>query len=340
MHTRATYRAGCFLLCFLLAVATGGCCGRRGGEGDGAVRGTITVFNAAGLTTVFLQVKERFEKRRPGVHVRLEPGGSIVAVRKLVDMGRPCDVLAVADYRLVERFVMPVHASWNMVFAADEVVLAYTAKSRYTAEISPRNWHRVIVRPEVTLARVDENRGPIGYRTLLCLKIAEACMGAEGLYRTVLQKIPPARCVDHVSKLVPLLERGQVDYAFMYRSTCEENRFKSVRLAPEVNLGDMEKESFYGRFSVEIAAPGGGKHAVRGAPVAFSLTIPRESPNRKAAVLFVHFMFTECRDIWRRSGFRLISPPRMGGTEVPAVLRALCAGAGPGGKSAGEPGTR
>lgn len=63
---------------------------------DSAPAGTVTVFAAASLQSVFTTLGERFEKARPGTAVRFNFAGSSDLAAQLVQ-GAPADVFAAAD---------------------------------------------------------------------------------------------------------------------------------------------------------------------------------------------------------------------------------------------------
>ncbi|NIQ67269.1 MAG: hypothetical protein GTN94_12155, partial [Candidatus Aminicenantes bacterium] len=57
-----------------------------------------------------------------------------------------------------------------------------------------KNWPQVLLAPETILGRVNENLGPIGYRTLLCWKLKEK-KGFPGLMEKL--KAKAEKVVDH-----------------------------------------------------------------------------------------------------------------------------------------------
>jgi len=61
----------------------------------------------------------------------------------------PADIFASADYTVIDKILIPMHARWNVWFAVNQMVLCYTEKSRYAAEVTPDNWHKILIRPQV-----------------------------------------------------------------------------------------------------------------------------------------------------------------------------------------------
>jgi len=97
---------------------------------------TLVIFCAGSLYTPLERLASVFEERHKDVDVVLEPSGSVMAVRKVTELERRCDVLVVADYRLIESLAMPKYAKWCVAFASNEVVLAYLNHSKYADQVN------------------------------------------------------------------------------------------------------------------------------------------------------------------------------------------------------------
>jgi molybdate/tungstate transport system substrate-binding protein len=109
-----------------------------------------------------------------------ENSGSLEAARKLTELGKVPDVLAVADYTVIDRLVRPVHATWQVMFARNAMVLAYTDRSAGAGEVNGSNWWQVMLRPGVRVGRSDPALDPAGYRALMVLQLAEAHYAQPG----------------------------------------------------------------------------------------------------------------------------------------------------------------
>ncbi|MFW5915483.1 MAG: substrate-binding domain-containing protein, partial [Planctomycetota bacterium] len=194
-------------ICVLLfpLILIGGC----DNAGDTADR-RLTVFHAGSLAVPFQEMAEEFERDKPGVRVRLEAAGSRTCARKISELGRRCDVLASADYRVIEELLMPEHARWVIRFAGNEIGIAYTGESTGSKRINEENWHDILMREDVRFGRSDPDSDPCGYRTVLALKLAERYYSAENLAKRMLTKdlrfLRPKE-----TDLLTLLESGAVD---------------------------------------------------------------------------------------------------------------------------------
>jgi len=305
----------------LLPLLAGGC-KARGQE--------VLVFAAASLARSFSHLEERVEADTPGLDVVLEISGSQVACRKLTELNRRADVVAVADHRLLQEMLIPAHARYNIRFTANEVVLAHMQHSRHTEEITADNWYEVLSRPGVRLGLVDPALAPIGYRTRLVWQLAQRWLAQQGKRRELVRSLE-ARCAKehvtpHEGELLQLLQSRTVDYVFVYRSSAEEHNLKVLPLPDAYNLGAPGQNDRYAAASIKVRLRhGSAPQTLRGAAVVYGVTIPRNPPNPAGAETLVRALLNkQGRRILRRTGFRPLAPARCGQRqELPASLRAL-----------------
>lgn len=199
-------------------------CG-RGGE--------VIVFHAGSLSLPFKELGDEF-RRRTGTKVVCEASGSRLAARKVVQLGRRADVIAVSDYTVIEDLMVPEHTSWYALFATNEMVLALSPKFR--GRIGPDDWYKVL--PGLSFGRGDEEMDPCGYRTIMVWQLAEVYYDVPGLARRLSDACPPEHIRPNSEALLPLLETGDLDFAFLYLSVALQHKLRFVRLPPQVNLGD------------------------------------------------------------------------------------------------------
>ena len=128
----------------------------------------------AGSLRIPLEEVAKVVQERYGINVAIEPSGSVEALRKVTDLGKSCDLLALADYRLIPKFMVPEHADWYVAFATNRIVLAYTDNSRYANEIesNPDKWYEILMRSDVRFGFSDPNKDPCGYRAVGVIALA------------------------------------------------------------------------------------------------------------------------------------------------------------------------
>ncbi len=84
----------------------------------------IVVFHTSSLSPLLQTVSRRFEANNPDVAIRGEAAGSLDSLAKVTDLGRACDLLAIADHRLIARLLMPDLTQIGYEFLGNELVLA------------------------------------------------------------------------------------------------------------------------------------------------------------------------------------------------------------------------
>ncbi|MFO7985859.1 MAG: tungstate ABC transporter substrate-binding protein WtpA [Desulfatiglandaceae bacterium] len=253
--------------------------------------GKLTLFHAGSLTVPFAAMERIFEAEYPGVDVQREPSGSSKAARKVSDLKKPCDIMASADYRIIDKLLIPEYADWNIRFAANQLVLCYTDKSEYAREINARNWYKILQRKGVVWGHADPNVDPCGYRSLMVLQLAEAYYQRPGLYDRLIANRPRANIRPKSVELVSLLQTGNMDYAWEYRSVAVQHDLNYVTLPDQINLGNYEYDTFYAQAVVRVTGKKPGTFMdIRGKSCTYGVTLIKESPNREAAVAFLTYM--------------------------------------------------
>ena len=313
------------LLCLLLAACLVPAAGCKDDKESGEI--SMAVFTAGSLSIPFRDVSRRFMELHPGTRVLAEAAGSRDTARKVSDLGRRCDVLGSADHQVVENLLMPAHAAFNIVFATNEMALAYTKKSRQQDRITAANWHEVLLDPKVSFGRSDPDRDPCGYRTVMLFQLAERHYKVAGLARRLEQKDGRRHIRPKETDLVALLEVGQIDYIFTYRSLAIQHGLKFLTLPAQINLSAPSMAARYRAARVKVTGKKPGQTITRvGAPIAYSVTIPKKAPNRRLAEGYLDLLLSaEGQAIIKRNGQGPVIPPRATG-EVPARLRRHLAG--------------
>ncbi len=259
-------------------------------EKTNEISGDLVVFHAGSLAIPFKQIAEEFQQEFPRVRVLREAAGSRMCARKISELKKPCDVFASADYTVIDALLIPEYADWSIKFAVNEMAIACHRKSRRVNEISKENWYEILMKPDVAFGRSDPNSDPCGYRAVLTMKLAERFYKKKGL-ADAMRKKDAQHIRPKATDLLALLEVGEIDYIFLYRSVAEQHGLETVLLPDEVNLKNPELAHLYNTVSVEVTGrKPGATITKRGEPIIYGVTIPRDSPNRKAAAAFVTFL--------------------------------------------------
>jgi len=258
-----------------------------------ALSGTLQIFHAGSLTIPFEQVSEEFNKVYPDVEILAEGAGSSTTIRKVTELGKECGVIGSADYLLIPELMFPDYADWYIIFASNQMCIAYTDTSQFADEITGNNWYEILRRDGVTYGRSDPDQDPCGYRTLMVWQLAEKHYNAPGIYDSLYETSGDLMRPKSV-ELIALLESGDLDYAFEYSSVAEQHNLKYVELPPEINLSDVAFEDFYAQAAVEIAGTEPGATIVMvGKPIVYGITIPKNFPRQELAIAWVDFLLSD-----------------------------------------------
>jgi molybdate/tungstate transport system substrate-binding protein len=270
----------------------------------------LIIFHAGSLSVPLKKIAQEYEKRNPGTRIFLESCGSLDCARKVIELKKPCDIVASSDYYVINKLLIPDFASWNIRFATNEIVIAYTDKSKYSNEIKPDNWMDILQRKDVIFSRADPDSDPCGYRTIFTFMLAEKFYNRPGLTEKM-----SAKNKDYIRPkevdLVALMESNAIDYMFQYKSVAIQHGLKYLELPKAINLSDPSKTEIYSSVSTEVAGnKPGAKMKVTGDLINYSITILDNAPQREGAIKFMEFLLSpEGLDIFRKSGQEPISPP-------------------------------
>jgi molybdate/tungstate transport system substrate-binding protein len=282
--------------------------------------GPLVVFNAGSLAQPFRELLRAFRDKYPDVVPAQENSGSVEAARKLTELSKIPDVLAVADYNVIPALLVPAHATWYVTFARNAMVLAYSADAPGAGEIDGKNWWQVLLRSGVRTGRSDPALDPNGYRVLMVAQLAERHYHEPGLAARLLAAMPKRFMRPKEADLTALLEAGELDYIWTYRSIAETNRLAYVTLPRAIDLSDPTLADVYSAVSVRV--PGRRRAArdsveFRAEPILYAITIPTAAPHPTIAAAFTRFVLSpEGSAILRRSGF-LVAPPQVAGPGKP-----------------------
>ncbi len=295
----------------------------------------LKIYHAGSLAVPFEEAERQFEALHPDVDVKREAYGSVAAIRQVTDVGKPCDVVASADYTLIPDMMYPDYADWYLRFATNEIVLAYNKeKSKYADEITRENWYEILQRDDVTFGLSNPNLDPCGYRAVMVCKLAELFYGEANLFdnlilkntaititeenETYLIKTPEnlAPNTDKITikpketDLTALIEIGALDYYFIYRSVAVQHNLNFVDLPEEIDLSSAKHAPLYKKIKLQTA-DGKTKTAK---PIIYGITVPKNAPHPELGLEFVEFVISaEGQNIFDSLGQPPIVPAKASG---------------------------
>jgi molybdate/tungstate transport system substrate-binding protein len=315
------------VLLILLAILSGCNLNNRRPENQhpqNEVKGDLIIFHAGSLSVPFKEISEAFNKLYPDVKIIREAAGSRKCARKITDLKRDCDIMASADYTVIDQLLIPEYADWNIKFASNEMTIVFTKDSEYAAEINADNWTDILMRDNVAYGRSDPNADPCGYRAVLTIELAEKYYNKPGLAGAFLAKdkkyIRPKE-----TDLLALLESHNIDYIFLYRSVAEQHGLKYLILPDEINLKNPQFGDLYHSVTVDISGKKPGEVITKtGEPMVYGITIIKNAPNKEAAMKFLGFLLDADKgmEIMKRNGQPSVIPMPTGSYDkIPGQLK-------------------
>lgn len=211
--------------------------GSESQAGSGSTARSASVLVAGSLQSVARRVGD----------ASVEAHGSVACRRLLVDGLRDPDAVVLADPRLFEGLAERVtcFATNALVLAVDESV----------AE-SYDDWRDLLADEDRSLGRTDPERDPLGYRTVMALRLTD---GVDA--RTVLSRTD----VFPETSLLRTLEAGGIDAAFAYRNMAVEHDLPYLELPDRIDFSDPALADEYARASVEL-----DERTVTGSPIRYA----------------------------------------------------------------------
>jgi len=306
-----------FAVCFIFSAA-------GYGQKNSTLSGNLVIFHAGSLSVPLKEVAVEFNKLYPAVNIQMEAAGSVASARKITDLDKPCDIMASADYAVIDHMLIPKFADYNIKFASNELCVVYSEKSRYAGQVNAGNWMDILLKPDVAFGRSDPNSDPCGYRTEMMLQLAEKQYKKPGMYSRFTAK-DKAYMRPKETDLLALLETNAIDYIFLYRSVAVQHQLKYIVLPDAINLKNAAFAAQYSTARVEInGSKPGEKQTMTGEPMIYSFTILRNAPNKAAAIAFAAFLLQKEKGqaIMARNGQPSVVPMKVASYDkVPAQLK-------------------
>nr|WP_231717251.1 tungstate ABC transporter substrate-binding protein WtpA [Desulfosarcina ovata] len=251
----------------------------------------VIVFHAGSLTVPLAQIEKDFEAANPGIDVLREAGGSTKMARMISELGKPADIMASADYKVIDKTLIPAKADWNIRFATNQLVLCYTDNSRYADTINADNWTDILLKKDVVWGHSDPNLDPCGYRSLMVLQLAEKFYRQPGLYDRLIANRPEKNVRPKSVELVSMLKTGNMDYAWEYLSVAIQHELKYLTLDDHINLGNYQYDEFYKQAQVKVTGKKPGTWMTRtGQSVTYGITLVKDAPNPTGATRFLEYL--------------------------------------------------
>ncbi len=309
-------------------------------------RGKITIYVAGSLKIPLDRIGGIY-RAKTGVNYYLEVGGSVDVIRKITELHRKPDIVFVADYKLLKQYLYPKYIDWYIGFASNQVVLAYTDKSKYSdlVEKNPSKWYEVLMRKSVRYGFSDPNKDPCGYRSVGLLVLAGIYYNDSSIYgKLLLNKtdielekindtyhvyVKPVISIKDNSlviraksiDLIALLEAGEIDYAFEYKSVAIQHGLKYIELPEEISLGDPRYEEYYQKIILHLMNGSSEEKTIRLSSIVYGVAILKNTANYEKAIEFLETLFSsDGRRVFMECGQPILEKPIIYGKPPSKIL--------------------
>ncbi len=243
--------------------------------------------------------------------------GSLAGARQIALEPNTYSLFVSVDPAVIQAVLYPNLASWYIALARDRMVLGYSSHTPDASMLA--NWSTHITDDlnagdssgALNLTRTvldhvfsangtfgvsDPNTDPEGYRVLMELQLAGLLFYGDATHYTALlaaaQQAGRVVTVNAGSALFSYVQSGQVDYDLaLYLSAAEGASISYVRLAAQIDLGDVNESSFYARASVNVTSSGATTN-LRGAPIVVAATIPAGAPLAADAARIILYLLS------------------------------------------------
>jgi len=184
----------------------------------------------------------------------VEAHGSAAVQRLVVEGLREPDAVAVADPRLLAGI-----SPEGRLFATNALVIVYDPDSSH-ADALADDWRSAVQQPDIRIGRTDPQVDPLGYRTVLAMRLAsESGVDTE--------RVLDASSIHPETEVLNLVESGTLDAAFVYRNMAVERGLPAVDLPASIDFSDPSRADRYRSVSVTVQG-----QKLPGTPIRYAAT--------------------------------------------------------------------
>jgi len=326
-------------LALTLALAAG--CGGKDEDKTSADRPLPTatvdpnavIIAHAGSLTGLLEKSLPTELAKDGIAIHGASASSLAAAQQIKD-GLLADLYASADANTNQVLMGSENGdkvSWFATFASNAVVVAYSsvgklAKDFDKAKAGKTAWYKPLEQKGVRIGRTAPDSDPLGYYSLMVCQLAGLDAHDKGLKKRILGDDRNVRQVSAGDPTQKLLN-GELDAAFMYRTSALSSGLSFVELPKRINLSDADQAKSYARatFTNQDGL------TFTGGVIAYSIAPVAGGAHRDDALRVIEYLLSkDGQALARQLGF-LKTPVLVGGdrSAVPSSLKRYVTGTYP-----------
>ncbi len=277
-----------------------------GGPAGPSGSSTLSVIAAGTLGAPFSSLASLLANTTPGIAAPLasqQYEGSLSVMAAVAQLSGTYDVVASADYHLIPQELEPTLASWEAVFATSPEALVYDPTVAALDGMNTTNWPQKVLASGLPLGIANASTDPNGYNEIFVLELQGLLQNGStsALYSHFFSTPvgsyaianPTTTRLEPESNVASLIQSHTIALFITYRSYAVSHGLSYVDFDPKVGLGSTDPSAldFYAQASTTIQ-PASGTQTLHGAPVLFSVTVPRNAPNATLGIAFVHIVLS------------------------------------------------
>lgn len=281
-------------------------------------KGTITIYAADSLGQQLNATTAKFKSEHPNVDVQIHYGGSSAIITQVTDLNKSADIVASADYGLIDQRLIPNYTSFNLKYASNTMVIAYTDKSKNSSQINGTNWYQILSDSNVKFGFSDPNSDPAGYRAVMMMQLADTYYNNSTIFENLVANnsaitsqqngtgyvISAPSSLNPTSKimvrsdaaqLMPSLQSGDIDYVITYKNIAEQQKGSGVKymeLPGELSLSNTTYESNYKKIKLTEFSGTNKTKSLTLSPIVYGITVMNKAPEKKLATEYVQLLLS------------------------------------------------
>ena len=309
--------------------------------------GTINIVAADSLATQLNATAAKFESEHPNVKVNIEYMGSSAAIKQVTSLNKTPDIVVSADYGLIDNQLIPKYTSFNLQYARNEMVIAFTNKSKNSTQINSTNWYQILSTPGVKFGFSDPNSDPAGYRAVMMVQLAGKYYNNSTIFNNLITKnsaitstangtgfiinVPqnenPSSNITirpDVAQLMPLLQTDSIDYVLTYKSLAEQQNLSYITLPDELKLSTTTYKSNYGNISLVQSSGTNKSTTLKLTPIIYGITVLNNAPQQQLATEFLQLLLSPTGTQIINNSFQEPITPAIAtnsSTNIPSILQ-------------------
>ncbi len=281
--------------------------------------GTLTIYAADSLATPLNQTNAQFNSKYPKVTIQSTYQGSSALISQITTLNKTPDIMISANAALIDSKLIPNYSSYNIQYATNELVVAYTNKSKNASQINSNNWYQILSTSGVKYAVSDPNSDPAGQYSVMMLQLANSYYNNSTIFSTLISDNSAITSVANnttngttytinsptnenphgdltigadAAALTPLVQTDSIDYLITYKSLAQSANLSYVALPTELALTNATYQSDYNTIKLKQFSDASNSSTVKMVPIIYGITILNNAPEKQLAEEYVQLMLS------------------------------------------------